>query len=398
MSRLEESREDYLPVGELTVSILSRERRSGGSVDCPSASPDMWHNSWHTWQTRQRFNNLLGTFHSEEMDDTDKKLLQLISEDPRIPLKELAKRLGISRQTISRRVQVLERLGTFKCIKAKISYGYYGDLTFPVVWGISKTASIDETLDRLGENESTFAAAVLGGGVLLVFGCLREASELERYVGSVRRVADMPGVTVGLLSYHDGVNFDCWSEGATLSRSCRQLSSLDLRIIASLHDDPRKPPKMIADAVGVSARTVRRHIERMRLEGSLDFRIPVDFPPGESFFTLLFINLRKGADKVKVGRRIISRYPECVLIARPFINIPDFIRVLLRSDKMGEIRQIIREVSEDEDVVSAKPNLIYFWREYETTWHNKMLRTLARTPGGAVANFAKSGPGNDEHG
>ncbi|UCE80680.1 MAG: Lrp/AsnC family transcriptional regulator [Methanobacteriota archaeon] len=332
------------------------------------------------------------------MDDTDKKLLQLISEDPRIPLKELAKRLGTSRQTVNRRLQVLTRLGTFKCIRAKISYGYYGDLTFPVVWGISKAASIDNTLDRLGENESTFAAAVLGGGVLLVFGCLREVSELERYVGSVKRVADMPEATVGLLSYHDGVNFDCWSEGATLSRSCKQLSSLDLKIIAALHDDPRKPVKIIADVVGVSTKTVRRHIERMRSEGSLDFRIPVDFPPGESFFTLLFINLRSGADKVKIGRRILSRYPQCVLIARPFINIPDFVRVLLRSEKMSEIRRIIKEVSEDDDVVSVKPNLIYFWREYETTWHNKMLRTLARTPGGAVADLTESGLGSDDHG
>ncbi|MEW5747698.1 MAG: winged helix-turn-helix transcriptional regulator [Candidatus Thermoplasmatota archaeon] len=315
------------------------------------------------------------------MDDTDRKLLQLISEDPRMPLKELAKRLGISRQTVSRRLNVLTRLGTFECIKAKISYSYYGVSTFPVVWGISKATSIDDTLERLGENESTFAAALLGGGVLLVFGCLTEVSELERYVESVKRVADMPDATVGLLSYHDGVNFDCWSEGATLSGNCRQLSPLDLKIIASLHDDPRKPPKKIADAVGVSAKTVRRHIERMRSEGSLDFRIPVDFPPGESFFTLLFINLRGGADKVEVGRRILSRYPQCVLIARPFINIPDFIRVLLRSDKMSEIRWIIKEVSEDEDVVSVRPNLIYFWREYETIWHNKMLRTLARTPG-----------------
>lgn len=322
--------------------------------------------------------------------------MRLISEDPRMPLKELAKRLGTSRQTASRRLQVLTKLGTFKCIKAKISYGYYGDLTFPVIWGISKATSIDDTLDRLGENESTFAAAVLGGGVVMVFGCLREASELERYVRSIKQVADVPEATVGLLNYHDGVNYDGWSEGATLSRSCRQLSSLDLKIIASIHDDPRKPAEKIADAVGVSTKTIRRHIERMRLDGSLDFRIPVDFPPGESFFTLMFINLRSGADNVAVGRRILSRYPQRVLIVRPFTNIPDFLRALVRSDKMSEIRRIIEEVGEDEDVLSVRPNLIYFWREYESAWYYKMLRALARTPGGA-ANRANSGPRHDDY-
>jgi DNA-binding Lrp family transcriptional regulator len=329
------------------------------------------------------------------MDDTDRKLLSLIEEDPRMPIKDLAKRLGISRQTVSKRLQVLTKLGTFKCIKAKISHGYYGDLTFPVIWGISKATSISDTLDKLGENESTFAAAVLGGGVTLVFGCLREASELERYVESVKRVAAMPKVTVGLLSYHDGINFDFWSEGSTLSKSCRQLSSLDLKIIASIHDDPRKPPEKIADAVGVSAKTIRRHIERMRLDGSLDFRIPVDFPPGESFFTLMFINLRSGADRVKVGRRILSRYPQRVQIVRPFTNIPDFLRALLRSDKMSEIRRIIEEVGEDEDVLSVRPNLIYFWREYETAWYYKVVQTLAWTPGGA-ANRANSGQKHDD--
>jgi len=317
------------------------------------------------------------------MDDTDRKLLLLISEDPRMPLKELSRRLGITRQAVSQRLQVLTKLGIFKSIKAEISIHWYGSLIFPLIWGVSKTTSIDKTLDRLGESEFTTSAAVFGGGMLSVFGCVRNELELNDFIDFVKRVAEMPDPTVGLIDTDDGVNHPTGRDrsdridDSKQKRNRKELSSLDLRIIASLHDDARRPVAEIADALGTSVKTIRRHIERMRTEGSLDFHVPYDFPPGEDMFTVLLVNLRGGADKVEVGRRLLSRYPLRVIVVRSFTNIPHFLRILLSSDDMGEIRMIVKEIREDEDVASVTPNLIYDEREYETAWDWEMLRTLA---------------------
>lgn len=309
------------------------------------------------------------------MDNTDRKLMLLIYEDPRMPFREIAKRLGISRQAVNHRMQVLTKFGVFRSIRATISVDYLDEV--PVaVWGRSRAASVDETLERLGEIEFTTRVDVLGGNELFVVGGLRKLSELDRYVEFVKRAAEMSEPTVGIYCFGDGINPDL-TDGGKRRQNYRELTPLDLKIIASLQDDARKPIAVIADRVGTSAKTVRRHLDRMKSEGSLDFDEPWDLPPGEDMFTLLRLNLRAGADKVRVARRLLSKDPLHVVYFRSFSNLPNFLIGLISSDKMSEIRRNLREISADEDVLAVIPNLIYLERSY-VAWDQKLLALLSR--------------------
>jgi DNA-binding Lrp family transcriptional regulator len=309
------------------------------------------------------------------MDDTDRKMMLLVEENPRMPLKELANRLRISRQATDHRLQILAKAGAFKGMRAFISMEYLNMINVSV-WGKSTAASMKDTLDRLGESEFTVRVVVAGENNLSILGCLRNLSELNGFFEFVKRAAEMPDATVGVCSYHDGINPD-WCDGPRLRRGYKELSTLDLRIIASLNEDARKPAGEIADEVGVSVKTARRHIERMISDGSLEFDIHTDLPPGEDMVHILGISLRSGADRVKVGRRLLSKYPVRITLVRSFTNIPDYLRALLSSDKMSEIRRILKEIGEDEDVLAVTPNLIYLERVYETTWDVKMLMAMA---------------------
>src|SRR5512136_1181744 len=106
------------------------------------------------------------------MDDTDRKLLMLLAAEPRTRSRELARRAGISRQTVQQRMQVLTRNGVLKGIMANIS-SFYLDAIYVSVFGKSNTTSIEDTLDRLGENELTHGTFVAGGNYLYVRGLLR---------------------------------------------------------------------------------------------------------------------------------------------------------------------------------------------------------------------------------
>jgi DNA-binding Lrp family transcriptional regulator len=316
-----------------------------------------------------------GEMKPAEMDDTDMKLLLLIAEDPRMSLKELARRLGISRQATNNRMQVLAKFGIFKSLKANISVAYEGGLVFPWIWGISRAASINDTLTRLGENDSTSSVCVLGANELLVYGCLKDGSELIRYVEFVKRVAEMPEANVGLVCYDDGIMPD-WASVVEIKR-CKGISPLDARIIALLHDNMRMPAAEIAKCVGISTKTVTRHIERMKSEGSIDWSISFDYPAGKSMVTVVYLNLKSSADKVKVGRRLLSKFPLRLVAIRSFSNIQDLLAGFLYSNDMSETRRILKGIGEDEDVLSVTPNLIYLEREYETCWWDKELRILA---------------------
>ncbi|HEX9907391.1 MAG TPA: winged helix-turn-helix transcriptional regulator [Thermoplasmata archaeon] len=307
------------------------------------------------------------------MDDTDRKLLMLIAAEPRIHSRELAQRLGISKQTVQQRMQILTMKGVLRGITAGISI-FYLDAVYVLVFGKSNTTSIEDTLDRLGESELTHGVIVAGGNFLYVRGLLRNISELNNYGEFVRRAAEMPTPTVGIFDFDVGIMPD-YVDGARRKKSYKELTALDLRIIASLKNSVRRPVADIADAIGVSVKTVRRRLNDMISEGSLDFFAPLDLVPDEDMFTLMHVNLREGANKEEVGRRLFAKYPHQTLYIRSFSNLPNFLLCTFCSDKMAEIHKVLRMIGEDEDVLAAVPDHLYHERIY-STWLDKLPAAL----------------------
>lgn len=310
------------------------------------------------------------------MDDTDRKLMLLLGENPRMHYRELAKRLRISRQAVHHRMQILTEAGVFRRMKPTISVGYF-DAVPAAVWGRSRTTSVEKTLDELGESEFVGRVVVAGDNYLYVLGCLRDTAELAGYVEFVRRTAEIPEPTLGMANMDDGIMPD-WMSGGKRRKSYKKLSLLDLRIISSLRDDVRRPTAEIADALGVSAKTVRRHLETMRSEGSLDFDEPWDIPLGEDMLTIVHLDLRSDADKVEVAERLISKDPIHAYYFRSFSNLPSFLLGLVSWDKMSEIRRILREIGEDEDVVTVTPNLLYLERTY-SNWAERLPASVTHS-------------------
>ncbi|HEX7392822.1 MAG TPA: winged helix-turn-helix transcriptional regulator [Thermoplasmata archaeon] len=326
------------------------------------------------------------------MDDTDRKLLVLIGANPRIHIRDLAKRLGISRQAVDHRMQILTKIGVIKGMIAGISIPYL-DAVPVTVFGKSMTASVEKTFDRLGESEFSRRVVVTGGNFLYVVGFLRNISELGSYVEFVKRAAEMPEPTVGINCLDDGLSPDYPVDGVgKRKQSYKELSPLDLKIIASLKDNARRPVADIADMVGASAKTVRRHLENMMSEGSLDLSMPSDLALGGDMFLVTHVNLRDGADKGEVGRRLLSKSPFQDQYMRTFSNLPSLLIWVFWSGKMTEIRKALREVGEDEDVLAVMVNFAFLERIY-TTWRDKLPEVRTRPSEKTNAHNLHSGLG-----
>lgn len=266
----------------------------------------------------------------------------------------------------------MKDLGVIKGAIAGISVPYL-DAVPIVVFGRSKTASFETTLDRLAESDLSRRALVAGGNFLYVVGLLRNISELDSYADFVRRTTEMQEPTVGIYNPDDGLIPDYTVDGGGWKRrsSYKELSPLDLKIIASLKDDARKPIAEIAEMVGVTSKTARRHLESMISEGSLEFTVPADMLPGGDMLTLVHVNLREGADKEKFGKRLLSKRWFRDQYVRTFSNLPGFLVWVFWSDKIMEIRRAFKEVAEDEDVVAIMPNFAYLERLYQT-WRDRL--------------------------
>jgi DNA-binding Lrp family transcriptional regulator len=305
------------------------------------------------------------------MDDTDRELMIQINGNPRIQIRELAKRLGISKQAVHHRMQVLMEKGVIRGMTAGISVSYL-DAVPVAISGPSKTASIEKTLDRLGKSEFTRRVIVCGGNYLYVVGFLRNVSELDGYVEFVKREGEIVDPIVGIYCLDDGLMPGyCVDGGGEQRKAHKELSALDLKIIASLRNNARRPVAEIAAMVGVSAKTVRRHLDSMMADGSLDMNMPYDGLSGGDMFLVMHVNLMNGADKKEVGRRLISKHYFRDHYVRTYSNIPNFLVWVFWSDKIADIRKSLKETSEDEDVQSVMLNFAYSERIYPT-WRDRL--------------------------
>jgi Lrp/AsnC family leucine-responsive transcriptional regulator len=313
-----------------------------------------------------------------DMDDTDNKMLTLLLANPRIPIRELAKKLGISRQSAHHRIRILMETGVVKGTTAGVSFLYL-DAVSVSVFGRSNATLTEETLDRLGESEFTRRAGIAGGNYLYVIGELRDISELDDYVKFVEQAGKMPEPIVGINSPDDELMHGFVVDGSGKRKDdYRQLSPLDLRIIASLRQDARRPVAEIAKIVGVSVKTVKRHLERMTSDGSLDLHVLTDSPSGGEMLFALHVNLKHGSDKVEVGRRLLSKYGSLEAYIRPYSNLPGLLVVVFWSDSVPEIRNVFRTTCEDEGVQAVMLNFCYFERIYET-WRGRLLETQEKS-------------------
>lgn len=328
-------------------------------------------------KNRETFNTSDDLGMPKEMDTTDRKLIMLLSGNPRIHYLELAKRLGISRQAVHHRMKVLMEAGVIKDTHANVSIHYLEAIPVVVI-GRSKTASVEKTLDNLGDSEFTRRVDVAGGNYFYVTGILRNISELDSYAGFVRRTAEIQEPTVGILNPDSELIPYTVDGSGKKKETYRELSPIDLKIIASLKDDVRKSVADIAKNIGVTAKTVKRHLEGMISEGSLELHMPMDLSSAGDLFLAMHVNIVDGADKAEVAKRLLSRRYFQDQYVRTFSNHPCLLLWVFWSDKMNEIRRALKTTSDDEDVQSVALNFVYLERIYPT-WRDKLPQILSRS-------------------
>ncbi len=306
------------------------------------------------------------------MDDTDRKIAAFISQDARIQLQELARRLQMTRQAVYKRVQALERAGVLKGTFAGLSVRYL-DAIPVLIQGRSTARLMSEVLDLLGRSDLTRRVLVAGGNYLYVVGFLRNLSELEGYADFVRDAAEMPEPIVGIYNLDDELMPYTVDGGGKRKRRYRKLSSLDLRIIASLKDDARRSIADVATAIGASPKTVRRHLEDMINDGSVDFDTPMDLASGGDLLLVMQVELKDGTDRTAVGKRLLSKGTFHDQYIRTLSNIPGLLSWVFWSDDMSKIRVAVKEAGDDRDVRSVLLNFVYLERLYPT-WRDELLQ------------------------
>jgi len=136
------------------------------------------------------------------LDDVDRRLLELLRVNARMPVSELARAVKLSAAPASRRIARLEREGVIRGYVAVIDDQAAGDLfafTEIRLTGDTETGVLEEVLREMEEVQNFFTVA--GDPDVLVRLRVRDVDHLQRVVNTIRRTGKATGTKTMIVMY-----------------------------------------------------------------------------------------------------------------------------------------------------------------------------------------------------
>jgi len=298
------------------------------------------------------------------MDETDIRLIQLLLYNARQPYRELADKLGLTVQAVHRRIQVLEDAKVIMGFTAHISVRYLGAV--PVYCsGLTEETSTDRTIENLRRNDSIWRLVTGSGNMIFLGGLLRGISDLEPFMDYLKTAARIPRPSMkieGLVQVGER------AVPPTPSRTS-ELTPLDYRIIYELSKDSRQANADVAEALGVSVKTVTRRLDAMISQGAIDFETLAELGASSGSAAFVTVSVKPGKDRNELRNHLRKSYGPRMILIVSFSNITEDLLCLTWSPTNVGHSELIDELRKDERVAEVKSHLLvsgyYFdiWRD-----------------------------------
>jgi Lrp/AsnC family leucine-responsive transcriptional regulator len=293
------------------------------------------------------------------MDEIDLFIIKKLLENSRLTYRELADLTDMSVSAMHKRIKKLEETEIINAYIARPSLIALKYL-WVAIFGTSNAKSMDVVRKELGQHESISMVCITGGKFLYIKAYLRNISELQEYSSHVSKVAQISEPTVGIIN-------------VPYTTTPEPLTSIDYKILKTLNRDARKPIIDIADEVGVSAKTVRKRLDRMNDNNLATFTIQWTPAYDNSYFTLFYLFLNEGTDLNSTLQHLNKKFSQNIAYCLTFSNIPHLILLsTLTKTSKGTYR--IQEELHTEGFKDIIPQIFLSVKWYDC-WVDELLRT-----------------------
>ncbi|MHA2288563.1 MAG: AsnC family transcriptional regulator [Promethearchaeota archaeon] len=292
------------------------------------------------------------------MDDIDFLLLRKLAENSRLTYRDLADMTEISVSAVHKRIKGLidnEIINAFIARPSVIAL----NCLWILIFGTSTAKLMDDISKELGQHESVHYVGIAGGKNLYISAYLRNISELQEYSSTISRTAYISEPTIGIIN----VPYLSMPE---------PLSSIDFKILKSLNRDARKPITDIAEDVGISAKTVRKRLDRMIDNKLASFTMQWTMYK-VSFMTIFHLYLNEGSNINSTMQHLNRKYSKSITICFNYSNIPNLITMKIWA-KTAQDSQKIQEELQKEGFKDIVPYIFLSSKHYDC-WLDQLLRT-----------------------
>ena len=293
------------------------------------------------------------------MDEIDLIIVRKLLQNCRLTYRELADITNMSVSAVHKRIRNLEDDGIINAYIARPSL-----IALKYLWvamfGTSNAKSLDVVSQELGQHENISMVCITGGKFLYVKAYLRNISELQEYSGYVSRTAQISEPTIGIVN-------------VPYITTPEPLTTIDFKILKTLNRDARKPITDIADDVGISAKTVRKRLNRMVENNLVTFTIRWTPAYENCYFTLFYLYLNEGTDLNSTVQHVNKKFSQKVAYCLTFSNIPHLI-LLCTLTRTSKESQRIQEELQPEGFKDVIPQIFLNVNWFEC-WVDQLLRT-----------------------
>ncbi len=268
------------------------------------------------------------------MDEIDFMISMLLLGNSRIPYAELAEMFNMSVNSIHKRIKSMVELGIIQNFFTRLSVSNFPNLAIVLAFGVSKTKNPKVTIEKLGNHECVYNVTQASSSFFYILSYIRNLSQLESLINFIRDVGEINEVTIGLIKIAYSTRNPDLEEIS--------LSELDYLIINSLKDNSRKTISEIADELGNSTKTIKRHLDLLIERNLVSFSI--NWYPDKTSEFISYIILKgkpdKNIDEKSFMDELRSKYGQKILFSWTFINLPNLILVCIWISTMKELQQV----------------------------------------------------------
>lgn len=294
------------------------------------------------------------------MDELDFVITDVLEENPRASYREMAEKSGLSINSVHKRVQYLLDVGNI--------IGFYAVLgpaaekyVITTALGKTRTNDLEATIEEIGRDEHTSQVIVATNDYIYPQWYMRDISELDDFMAFARNVAQMESPEVVFRTPQPPPGY-----GPV------KLSGLDYRIINSLRHDARKPEKQVAEELGVSAKTVHRHLERMRKEGSVVLLTQYRANATPDIFSLIHMKISRSADRRELSAYLTEKYKPQFLGVQMIESEPYLFVSNLWTKTLKELKDLRTSIEREEAIESVELNVFSDFQRFDT-WRDDIV-------------------------
>lgn len=278
------------------------------------------------------------------MDSIDFGLCMMLVVNSRIPYRELAEIFNMSTNSIHKRIKSMVDLGVIQNFNTKIGMVNFPNALSVLLFGTTEKENRADLLQNLGNYESIYNVTQASGDLYYIHSYIKHFNELDPLLSFVKQKGEINNLEIGLVSFSPVPNTPLHESKTENLEELGDinLSNMDYLIINALKNNSRKSVTDVSDEIGVSTKTVRRHLSRLEDKKLIDYSI--DWYPDKSAVVISIIILKldpkSEVDKSVMMIELRKKLGPAILFIWNFVNLPNQILVCVWTHTMKELQEI----------------------------------------------------------